>query len=211
MAARKQRTLAPLIAQLELAYEQAIALFPEEEQRKALKKTKPVIVVQTRGTRSSLLGWHAGKLWQNGKQQVNEITITAEHLQSGFYPAIRTLIHEMVHHVNDLLGVKDVSSNQYHNRKFADLAETIGLVVEHGQNGFGHTPDMTPTLKATIRGWGLDRKAFSIYRRPERKGKGPGSKLRKYVCGCEYGIRIAVPDDQVDLSCGICGEQVREA
>jgi hypothetical protein len=202
-------TLRKAIETLEVAYEFALNLFPEEMADK-MRDTRPVIVIQTHGRRSRVLGWHEQNRWQEGKNQAHEITIAAESLKDGFYPVLNTLIHEMVHHGNKLMGVKDVSANQYHNRKFADLAEEIGLFVEKGQNGFGHTPDMTAKLKKTIREWGLDRKAFKLSRRTEVKPGTTGSKLRKYECQCGYGIRIAINDEKVDLSCNICGSPVEE-
>lgn len=205
------KSLRPALSALESAYDLAIALFPDEEQREALKQNRPIIVIQTGGRKKNTLGWHWRNRWQAGTEQPAEITVVAESLDRTFYQVITTLIHEMVHHANNLLGVEDVSSNQYHNKKFANLAEQVGLVVEKGPRGFAYTPSMQHHLYETVRGWGLDQDAFKLNRRREPKTNRPGSKLRKYTCDCGYGIRIAVKDDKVDLTCNICGSQVTEA
>ena len=202
-------TIVPMLTILNAAYTEAVKLFPEKAQREALSRQRPLIVIQHGGRRKKrLYGWHANRRWKRGKDEIDEITLTAEALSQGYYDAMDTLVHEMVHHANHLLGVEDCTANGYHNRKFAVLAEAVGLTVKKmGRHGFAQTV-VSPEFKATVDGWGFDKKAFDMYRTKE-PGIGKGSKLKKWSCKCGYGIRIAVTQrHEVDLTCGVCGSKV---
>src|SRR5438046_3069668 len=91
---------------------------------------QPVIAIQTKG-RKSALGWFGGDKWENdAEKKIGEITITAEHLKGQPEDIAEVLLHEMVHYANDLDGIPDCSSFQYHNANFKNRAESIGLIVQ---------------------------------------------------------------------------------
>lgn len=203
----KQLSLAPAIELLEQAYEKALGIFPEDAAA-ALRDNRPIITIQTNGRRANVLGWHSSKRWKHQEDKLDEITLSAEELGRGLHDVMTTLVHEMVHHANSHLGVSDISSNGYHNKKFKDLAELVGLEVTRSNRGYAHTAP-TEEFKTEVNRWRLrNKKALDVFRvRPKKRGS-VGSKLKKYTCGCGYGIRIAVDPDRVDLTCGICGERV---
>lgn len=164
-----------------------------------------MIIIQTRGRKKNTLGWHAPKRWQNGEPEaVSEITICAEALSDGLYEIADTVVHEMVHAFNHANGIKDVSGGQYHNRKFADLAETVGLVVSKGSRGFAYTSPQGEEGKA-FRDWvdsiGIDASVFNIVRIERRGAKAP-TKMKKWTCGCGTNVRCAV---ELAATCDYCG------
>jgi len=74
-----------------------------------------------------------GKVWGNahgGKQY--ELNIGAGTLNRPVENIVSTMLHEMVHLYNMMHGIKDCSrGNTYHNKKFKEKAESVGLVIEY--------------------------------------------------------------------------------
>ena len=70
--------------------------------------------------------------WISKKGASHEINIGAGTLSRPIEEICATLLHEMVHYHNYLLGIQDCSrGGTYHNRRFRDSAEDHGLIVEH--------------------------------------------------------------------------------
>jgi hypothetical protein len=187
-------SLRPALAELERAF---LALAPLFGRVLPL----PVITIQHRGRRAAV-GWFAGDRWReatDGDRRLPEINICAENLARGTDDIAETLIHEMVHYCNQLAGLKDCSKNQYHNKHFRDRCLSVGLNCEKmGGRGWSETSP-SPALLARVREVALDAAAFAIFRPEEERAK-PGSKLKKWVCGCTI-IRAAVEVRAVCLKC----------
>lgn len=93
-------------------------------------KMVPVITIQSKGRRSAY-GWFWDQTWKNGEADSRpEINISAEHLSRTAHNILETLIHEMAHMINAQRKIKDCNAAQYHNRKFKDVAESLGLTVQ---------------------------------------------------------------------------------
>lgn len=74
----------------------------------------------------------------------HEIGISAQYLSSmgrDITSLVSTMAHECVHALGEQRGIKTCSRNNiYHNKRFRDLAEEYGLIVEHSkQYGYSHT------------------------------------------------------------------------
>lgn len=144
----------------------------------------------------------------------HEVLVASERLSDGGEWAFETLLHEAVHALAYVRGVKDTSRRgRYHNKRFKALAEEVGLVVEahktHGHVTTGLTPEAKHTY-ATV----IDRvdRAISAYRkRPGSKAAEDGEKAPKNVtltCGCERKIRVAAEEAEVGgFLCGVCGTE----
>lgn len=64
----------------------------------------------------------------DGDRRMTEVFIAGERLACGATDTFQTMVHEAAHVLADARGVKDTSrNNQYHNRKFVDLATELGL------------------------------------------------------------------------------------
>ncbi|MGW4121357.1 hypothetical protein [Nocardia sp. NPDC004711] len=107
--------------------------------------------------------------WEHRGQWLPELFIGAEGLAGGACDVLATLLHEAVHGIALTRDINAASDNgRYHNKKFKQLAEEIGLTAaRHPHSGWSLTtlPDATSTeyqREITI----LDR-AIVAHRRPE--------------------------------------------
>lgn len=70
--------------------------------------------------------------WISKKGATHEINIGAGTLARPIEEVCATLLHEMVHYHNYILGIQDCSrGGTYHNRRFRDSAQAHGLIVDH--------------------------------------------------------------------------------
>lgn len=77
--------------------------------------------------------------WRVEDERMNEINISAEHLDRPIENIAATLCHEMVHYYCQLNGIKDTSQHyRYHNKHFKREAEARGLIIEYAQ-GIGYS------------------------------------------------------------------------
>ena len=117
-------SLAPLIAESERVIAEAIKHFGLR-----ISPDQILLTAQTKG-RMKAYGWFAPKRWQDDKKEiVHEINLSAEYLNCKERDMADTLLHELAHAENEFLGIKDVSGNQMHNKKFKAMAEKIGMTV----------------------------------------------------------------------------------
>ena len=196
---KKENSLCPAIKELERIYEVLCEEFKFVNKSLSVKKAKPIITIQSKGQKKNTAGWHWPNKWQNGKKDVSEINICAEGLKDD---PVETLIHEMVHHHNNLAGIKDCNSQQYHNKAFKSLAETYGLNVEKdGRRGWSCT-SLSESLKDKLKKLKIDYDVFSIYRLTPLSTKAP-TKMAKYTCSCTT-VRCATP---LNALCRSCNEQ----
>lgn len=129
---------------------------------------EPSITIQGKGNSKNIMGYCTQKkVWLDTINSVNkyEIAIIGEYLNLGMNTTISTLLHEMVHlHclVND---VKEVSRNgTYHNKKFKQIAEAHGLIVEKAK-GVGWSDDtLAPDTEDFITNSNLNEEPFSLIR-----------------------------------------------
>lgn len=94
---------------------------------------KVIITIQESG-RKNALGWYGKGFWSDKAcgGSACEINISAEHMNRSADSILETLLHEMAHLYNSIKKIRDVSSGQYHNKKFKTAAELFGLDVEKG-------------------------------------------------------------------------------
>lgn len=111
------------------------------------------VVMTSGGTSRAAYGWFAQAAWRYGDRHVHEVFLNADlrHLHPGIGSAesvLVTLLHEASHVWAQANGIKDTSRDgRYHNRRFAEIALTIGLQVEKDTR-IGHC---TPRLCAWAR------------------------------------------------------------
>ena len=183
--------------------------------------------------RSNVLGHFAALRWQPRDQEgvlIHEVVVVAEHLNRSPEDVLETLLHEAAHAMNFARSIKDCSASQYHNRKFKDAAEALGLVVSQlAHYGFAHTKlgegtaqrYKAPTERLTE--VLVHRRAFWRRVPPPPKGppgvstptgpdgptKGPArtTRNRKATCKCGYIIRASRKVlSSTTIRCESCGE-----
>jgi len=94
----------------------------------------PVFTLIPNRGRQSYYGWYWQGRWKDGKKALPEINITADTLKRDVEDVLETVIHEMAHYKNNVEGIEDCNSNQYHNKHFKKRAESFGLKVERMRN-----------------------------------------------------------------------------
>lgn len=120
---------------------------------------------------------------------------------------LTTMLHEMIHQDNELAGVTDCTTNQYHNKHFLNSALAIGLVViKHKTQGWAITTTLYPRNvvereyvrkpeKAALERCAeaflaakldkvLFRRTCTELRAKLKEEKPPKTFFLKYVCNC---------------------------
>ena len=95
------------------------------------------------------LGHFAAGRWQADQPgAIAEIFVGGEGLARGATRVLATLLHEAAHALAHKRQLKDTSrQGRYHNRRFKDLAEQVGLQVEHHPT-LGWSPTTLPERTA---------------------------------------------------------------
>lgn len=154
----------------------------------------------------------------------HEINIGAGTLARPIEEVCATLLHEMVHYYNYIMGIQDCSrGNTYHNRKFKQAAEQRGLIVTHSDtHGWSHTSPSEILLNFVIDN-GLtdillnrnDGAGFYIGKTGTHSGSveigvkpTKTSSTRKYICPC-CGMSVRATRT-VRIACIDCNEQMIE-
>jgi hypothetical protein len=103
------------------------------------------------------LGHFAAGRWQLTDQPSDraEVLVSGEGLQRGPIDVLGTLLHEAAHGLAYARKIGDTSrQGRYHNRRYATLAQELGLDVGHVQPiGWSATSVPDPTATATARCW----------------------------------------------------------
>ena len=175
----------------------------------------------TLGKRSSatLMGHFAAGRWQltgskdDAAEGLHELFVSGEGLRRDPPAVLGTLLHEAVHALAAARGINDTSrQGRYHNKRFAKLAEELGLeVTEDTSRGWSST---TPTPNTRERYADELRQleaAMSVYRVGEQTGGAGKSKSKNLLvaeCECPRKIRVARATlDLAPITCGECGQQ----
>lgn len=146
----------------------------------------PVINLGPAGRRAAY-GWFRPNSWfsvQSENKDTNaadsdnlslpEINISPEYLYRKPNDVLETLLHEMAHLHNNVLGIRDCNKAQYHNKKFKEQAENYGLCVEKMRNKGWALTSLDQKGKAAIDTLPFDKDVFKVTRpRPLSSAENP--------------------------------------
>jgi hypothetical protein len=167
----------------------------------------PLITIQSAGRRRAL-GWFARARWVRSQgDELHEINFAAEYLNRDVFDIAETLVHEFVHLLNFADGISDCTVNQYHNGRFRDRAESVGLICKQfDPYGWAKT-SLSPELRERITALQPDETAFELFRRPEWSGnKQAKQKLRRWACSGRACASVLVASGQdLNACCLNCG------
>lgn len=182
-----------------------------------------ISIMERTGTYGS---FSLSKLWVKGTEQQHEINIAASGLNRPIENIVATIVHEACHLYCYINGIQDTSNqNVYHNRKFKEVGEQHGLIInKHSRYGWTLTEPSENLIN-----WCLinDLVYIDIYRLDNifTVGKTDGGKTgtdgntgiettkrksstRKYQCPrCKLSVRAT---KKVNLLCGDCLEALKE-
>ena len=181
---------------------------------------------------ASLVRWHASD------KRLPEIFIGGEAFARGPEQVLLTVLHEGAHGLAQVRGVKETSrGNRYHNGKFRELAEELGLVytkdspseaigysdmqlsyetVERYASALVDLDKVITVYLDTLSGYSIETTDGGELKLPgERKGpkggKEKGSRsLPKATCGCDTPRILRVAQSVLDagpIVCGLCMEE----
>lgn len=198
----------------------AFSLFNESFYYNCLPE--PSITIQGKGHSKNTMGYCTlKKVWLDTINTVDkyEIAIIGEYLNLGMNTTLATLLHEMAHLYCLVNDIKDVSRNStYHNKKFKQVAEDHGLIVEKSK-GIGWSDDrLSPDTEAFISNSNLNKEPFALIRLdpsqifnnndPSDEKRISRSQKLKYVCpSCgdcvtaNKQVYIICGNDKVEFEC----------
>lgn len=177
---------------------------------------QPIITIQS--TPRAYGHVTCGKVWRVKDSQSYELNIGAGTLDRPIESVVSTLLHEMVHIYNLMNDIQDTSrGNTYHNKKFKEKAESVGLVIERDDRiGWSITSPSEELIDYIIgQGWSdilMNRQESlriggvsggSNSNGTDKPPKKPSS-TRKYMCPC-CGNSVRATKD-VRIMCVDCSE-----
>ena len=166
--------------------------------------------------------------WRLNEERLNEINVSAEHLNRPIENICSTVMHECIHYYCQIKGIQDVSSNgRYHNKKFKEEAEKRGLIISKREYIGWSVTEPSEEFIEVIRSHGIE-KPIDINRDGEQidlagllGGMGANGMIlgpnglpvavkkktstRKYICPCCGNSFRATKD--IDVLCLNCNEQ----
>ena len=169
------------------------------------KRPRVVIAVSSRRTLS--LGWYAPNRWWEKRKATDEIAILPGTTSAGVHDTSNTLVHELVHYVNEALKIKDTARDgRYHNGRFRRMAEIFGLdVYRTASYGYAETTLSTGLHKQVdtlVNRKQIDTSVFLLKRKETKAGR----TLVKVRCPrCEvFAYLLNNRADEFKLMCGKC-------
>lgn len=177
---------------------------------------EPIITIQS--TPRAYGHVTCGKVWKSKDCHRYELNIGAGTLDRPIESVVSTLLHEMVHIYNLMNNIQDCSrGNTYHNKKFRDKAEEVGLIIERDKRiGWSITSPSEELIEYIIQqGWSdiLMNREENIRISGSSGGGSTGgadkptkkpSSTRKYICPC-CGNSVRATKN-VNIICADCME-----
>jgi len=140
----------------------------------------------------------------NSTQDLNNINLNTLYLKES--NPYEVLAHEVAHFLNSIKGIKDCSSNQYHNKHFKQQAELLLLSVKRTNKGYSQT-EPTEEFNKMLIDFKPNKEVFNIIQNQKEKNK-VGSRLKKWVCSCGVIVRCAT---ELKATCNECnGEFIKD-
>jgi len=161
---------------------------------------------------SSAMTWghFASSQWQHGGDRVAEVMVSGEGLRRLPQEVFTTLLHEAAHGMAATRAIADTSrQGRWHNKRFAGLAEEIGLTVTKNDKFGWSTCELRPS---TTERYGdvlaLLGSAMSAYRHPKAFTTGQRSNSNNghvLECACPRKIRVSASTvAKGPILCGVC-------
>jgi hypothetical protein len=174
-----------------------------------------VVIILGAGSeaRRGLFKWghFAAARWHVAGANRPEVLVSGEGLRRGARDVLATLMHEAAHGVANTRQIQDTSrQGRWHNRRFATLAQELGLkVTQDPKTGWSQT-HLTEQLATRYADQltGLSS-ALLLWRHAELQLGAQTTSRNLLACSCECGRKLRVARstlEQAPIICGACEE-----
>jgi len=192
---------APVVRALEAAWATILCHHPELPEA-------CIAVGAGSGTKQHLRHGHPAAIrWQRDHQR---LSADEDALNREAVDVLGTLLHEAAHALAQVRNINDISGRGRHNRRFAELAEELGLQHDRCLSWTLSTPTTDSIARYRPANDHLDR-AVRSYRHPQSTGGGTTtSSDNPGACACDGGRRIRVSRSTPGVGpivCQVCGSQ----
>ena len=145
--------------------------------------------------------------WQRDDQSLR---VDGDGLHRDAVVVLGTLLHEATHALAQVRNISDTSRRGRHNRRFAKLADELGLDHDRRLGSASSTPTTDSIARYRTAVDNLDR-ALRGYCHPQSIGGGnTTSSDNPVACACDGGRRIRVSRTTLGggpIVCQVCGSQ----
>jgi hypothetical protein len=174
-----------------------------------------VVIILGAGSeaRRGLFKWghFAAARWHVAGANRPEVLVSGEGLRRGARDVLATLLHEATHGMANTRKIQDTSrQGRWHNRRFATLAEELGLKVTQDQGTGWSQTHLTEQLAERyadqLTGLGS---ALLLWRHAELQLGTPTTSRNLLACSCACGRKLRVARstlEQAPIICGACDE-----
>lgn len=152
--------------------------------------------------------------WLSGEESFHEIMISANYFPRGARAVLGTLLHETAHSLDLKNGIQGVTGEGYHNKKFKETAENLGLTITQAPRiGFSVTEVSDECATRWADALRLIEEALRLTADSEQAPapKGRNKNLLKAECGCGNTIRLSRTVLEIGVTCNGCKEVFTEA
>ena len=134
-----------------------------------VKNAKVFITIQGSGRKNNLGHfwadrWDGDTSKEEDKEIYHEINICAERMNRPVQDILQTLLHELSHLYNSVLGIEDCNAAQYHNKHFKLAAEKFGLIVDKFPNRGWALTTLSEAGLSAVEAFNPDKSALSLCR-----------------------------------------------
>lgn len=164
-------------------------------------------ILVTRKTGNTMGHFTHSKPWVSGEDSFHEIMVSANYFPRGARAVLGTLIHEVAHSLDLQNGIQGVTGDGYHNKKFKQTAEAMGLTITQGNRiGWSVTEVSDECAERWADALALIEAALALTADVEEAGKkgGRNKNLAVAICGCGEKIRLSLKT--LEKCAPICSE-----
>ena len=183
-----------------------------------------VVVASARTNKQAagVYGHYAPSTWGLNKDTAPEMLLSSTVLRLDGAAILKTMLHEAAHSLARVRGIKETSrQNRYHNKRFVEMSNVLGLVWPTGEDGKPEKPDSVigySQVVLTDETKNLYKKAIALLDalplttgRTTYRQVRQGPKRVRVQCGCTEGTDEYVSFGQtvwekinLPLICGEC-------
>lgn len=169
---------------------------------KALEEAHAIIAKETGAPRATIVTGRSDKVhghftpwtpWASGTETFHEIFITIAKREAR--EMLGTLLHETAHSIDNKEGIQGTSGDGYHNKKFKERAESLGLTITQVPRiGFSKTDVSDECATRWAEPLRLIEEALRLTADNDggtAKPKGRNKNLLVAECGCGEKIRLS--------------------